>query len=711
MTLLGQLAVAGDGPDVNALLDAGRVAWSQGRRDDAIRRWRLASATDPGLVAPYANLAGSGAGRGSLWVENAVETLACDDPVIFKNLGVLALRRGSRARAMQAFRRALVLAPDRASTHEAFAKMPAPGDGQSDALSWAVRAALLRPDDDRSWLRLLGALVGAERVAEAARWVGAIAIPAPDWSTDLLDIASQVCARAGLHDHALRVVDLLIGRRPLAAVPRMVRAVQSRRAGDRERAVREARRAVLLDPGNFDALGTSGTELCHAEKYQASIVQFERALIVAPRLRTAVIENYAVSLQNTVRAEEGDALLREQLVWQPERAKSYVNLSSSAMRSSNLEAAARLARLATVTDDGFAEGHYQLGFVRRHQGWVAAARERFARAISIDARKPDYAFAQSVLELGDGDPVLGAASYESRWNVPSFPSYRSRGSGRELDLPRWQGDVRPDDTLALWGEQGVGDELWFAGYLEWALQRVGRVLLEVTPHLVDLMSSTFPMAEVLPRGEVATESAMAAADLQLPMGSLLSLSGGGSRSVPTGYLKAAEARAAQLRERYTAGRPGVRVVGLSWRSVKPRRKLSFAAPLDDWQPIFALPDTVFVSLQYGAVEAEARRVQERFGVPLIVDPEIDALRSLGDFAAQVEATDTVVSIANSTVAMAHGLDKPMHVLLKIVQEDWRYHRHQETTRWLPTARCVWQTSPGDWSGPLADVAARLRQEQ
>ena len=149
---------------------------------------------------------------------------------------------------------------------------------------------------------------------------------------------------------------------------------------------------------------------------------------------------------------------------------------------------------------------------------------------------------------------------------------------------------------------------------------------------------------------------------------------------------------------------------MSWRSVKPNKMSSFEAALEHWKPIFELPDTVFVSLQYGDVAADVQLVRERFGVDLIVDPEVDAYRSLDDFAAQVAATDTVISIANSTVAMAHGLGKPVHVLLKAIQEDWRYARHRETTRWLPTARCAWQSNPGDWSGPVATVAERLRRE-
>ncbi len=124
--------------------------------------------------------------------------------------------------------------------------------------------------------------------------------------------------------------------------------------------------------------------------------------------------------------------------------------------------------------------------------------------------------------------------------------------------------------------------------------------------------------------------------------------------------------------------------------------------------MFGLDDAVFVSLQYGDVADDVRLVRERFGVDLLVDPEIDAYRDLDALASQVAAMDTVVSIANSTVALAHGLGKRVHVIARNVQDDWRYARGAETSRWLPTARCVWQTDGRDWATPIAALSKRLR---
>jgi hypothetical protein len=320
-----------------------------------------------------------------------------------------------------------------------------------------------------------------------------------------------------------------------------------------------------------------------------------------------------------------------------------------------------------------------------------------------------FRFTRAMLELGDGDASDGLRRYEVRWQVPSFSSSRRLGSEPTLAMPVWQGERRPDATLAVWGEQGIGDELWFASYLSWAAERVGHVVLELAGSLVKTMARSFPNIDVRGRGEPGTEEAIAACELQASLGGLMLPFDAGSRPVPTGYLRADPEQTARLRKRYAADGRGKRVVGLSWRSVKPVQVRSFEVPLDAWEPVFALEDAIFVSLQYGDVSDDARLVRERFGVELIADPEINAYENINGWSAQVAAMDTIVSVANSTVAMAHGLGKPVHVVTRIVQDDWRYARGAETTRWLPTARCAWQTQPDNWASPMSTVANWVRR--
>lgn len=693
--------------EARALLDLAQAARADGRSDAAMRFWRAAAATAPASAVPYVNLAG--AGFGAVWPEAAAAVLAPGDPVVTRNLGVLADRRGDPGLALRRLMRAVALVPEQPSSVAIFSRQSQMRSREPAGRHWAVRAAILAPADIDLQLACVKRLRDAGYPQAAIARARAVRVAPDAWPSELLDLVADIHIAVAEFRAAIPLLGLLIGRHPGDAARRVVAARLHHNVGDLGYALAEARRAVVLEPGSFDATSETATSFCHAERFARAIPWFRRCVRVAPLRRSEVVENYAACLHEVGDGAAGSSLLRRHLAEHPAGAKPYIGLSSLAQAAQDLRRADRYARQSVVIDGTRPEGLYQLASVRRHQGRTAESLAIFDRLRAGGGSKPEQAFVHALVELGEGDPAAGVSAYEARWTVPRFAGNRRPSGPRALGSPVWRGEERPDATLAVWGEQGVGDELWFAGYLAWVTTRVRRVVLEVSPNLVGLLQRSFPAVDVRPRGLGTTEAALAAADFQIPMGGLMLPYGAGAEPVPTGYLRVDPIRVGRLRDRYTGGRSDVRVLGLAWRSVKPHPQSSFEAPMPAWRPIFALPRTVFVSLQYGEVAADARTVGELFGARLVVDGEIDAYRDLDALAAQVAATDCVVSVANSTVAVAHGLGQPVHVLLRAVQEDWRYARRRATSRWLPTARCAWMPGPGEWSQPIAEVADRLRR--
>lgn len=697
------------GPDTADLLAAARAAWTAGSRDDAVRRWRMAVTAAPEAVASYVNLARATGVDAALWYERTAATMAVDDPQVARNLGVLAQQRGSPQQALRCFRRALALDPGDVSTMAILAKLPRKVGAGHDPLRWCRRTVLMNPNVESGWFELSARLAKDKLYAEAAAVAGNVPIPHAAWSTPFLRMVANLYAKVA-HSASLPVSSILVLREPLDPAVRQMRAVMLRRSGDIVGAVREARRAVLLEPDSFDGLGRLAAELARLESYADAVRMFRRCLCLAPARRPELLENMGGALVKVLEEDEAAVCLREALVRSPGRSAAYVNLSTLALQSADVVSGARLGRLAVTIDPTLADAQYNLGAILRFQGRIPEARASLERATALDD-KPSYRYVRAMLELGDGDAEDGLRRYEVRWEVPRFSSARRAGPSPTLSQPLWRGERRPDASLAIWAEQGIGDELWFAGYLDWPIGRVGRIVVEVAESVVGLVRRSFPDLEVRAREAAGTDQAIAAADLQIPMGGIMLASEAASRPVPTGYFRVDPERVAALRARYTGGRTGKRVIGISWRSVKPLRGRSFEAPLDAWRPIFELDDAVFVSLQYGSTSADAEWVRERFGVELIVDSEIDAYRDLEGAATQMAATDRIVSIGNSTVSLAHGLGKPVDVILRSTQDDWRYTRHAETARWLPTARCFWQTDGRDWATPISRIAERWRRER
>ncbi|MCB2081530.1 MAG: hypothetical protein KDD76_02765, partial [Rickettsiales bacterium] len=152
-------------------------------------------------------------------------------------------------------------------------------------------------------------------------------------------------------------------------------------------------------------------------------------------------------------------------------------------------------------------------------------------------------------------------------------------------------------------------------------------------------------------------------------------------------------------------------IGIAWHTTNQENALQLARniPLSHWAPILQLPDTQFISLQYGDHQEEIRAVEAQLGITIHTDTSVDALKSLDDFAAQVAALNRVISIDNATVHMAGALGIPTETLLPFVP-NWRWGLGRNDCPWYPTMRLWRQPAPGNWEAPLRTLQECLLSE-
>ncbi len=338
----------GPDPDPLALLASARAAWAAGRRDEAARRWRMAAAVTPGDAAAYVNIAGTAApaSADTVWVERAAAAIAVGDPLVARNLGVLAQGRGEPERAARSVRRSLILAPDRGATLSVFARLPTVRRGDAAPLRWSVRAAVSNPSVEAVWLDVLTRLCRAGRDAEASARADAIAIPMPSWSSELLALVADLGLRTDRLQRSADALALLTERAPDDVTFRTLRAVLLRRRRELPAAVREGRRAAILRPDLFDCVGSAATAFGFNDQHPEAVRQFRRCLLIDPARRLDILENYGGSLVHTGALPAAARVLREALVRQPERPAGYMNLSSMRFQSGDLAAAVRLGEFA-----------------------------------------------------------------------------------------------------------------------------------------------------------------------------------------------------------------------------------------------------------------------------------------------------------------------------------------------------------------------------
>ncbi|SBV96257.1 hypothetical protein KL86APRO_10736 [uncultured Alphaproteobacteria bacterium] len=339
-------------------------------------------------------------------------------------------------------------------------------------------------------------------------------------------------------------------------------------------------------------------------------------------------------------------------------------------------AAADAYREALDADPGQPEAWYALGLVLRDLDRREAARAAFGRVLELVPDHAEAAFEAAQLDLAAGRWAQGFALWQARLrrSQPLLPE--------RLEGDPWDGAPAPGATLLLQAEQGVGDTLQFLRYAGLAAARVGRVVVRAHAPLAPLLGRPGLPWRAARFGETV------AADLHAPLLDLPRL---------LGCADPCADRAAWL-----AAEPPVRrgnVVALVWAGNPEhhndaRRSAGFDAVL----PLRAVPGVEFRHFQFGA------------GAETAAWPElIDATAGISDFdrsAAALAACDLVIAVDTAIVHLAGALGLPAWVLTPAVA-DWRWGAEGTASPWYPLARVFRQSVAGDWSGPVAAVAAAL----
>lgn len=631
-------------------------------------------------------------------------TLAGTDERVLRNIAIVATHAGLDSVAEELRRRALVAIPDDMRLWRVQA------DGQP---VWPVQraAVLLNPED----IDLLRACVrqraGQQEWAEVLSLLRLARVSDPADVIDLEEIRNHALVALGRHDDVLTTMREQCALQP-NDLPAWVRiGVLLRTLGRIEEGRSALLRSVVLDPSDLRGYASLGRLELEARKPEDAHRVLEQARIASSGGHEPTVDrNRAAALVFLRRGDEARQILRRFLVLDPGEFQTVLNLASAEQYALDLPAAETLIHRAALLAPDSVEVAYNAGLIARYVGDPRRAAARLQAALDL---QPDHSMARFTLAtvtLQDGDRRLGARLYRDRFKADGFSTYRQLHPAPTLPIPVWDLSPAPGASLFVWGEQGIGDEVWFAQYLDAVRDRVGSVTLEVAGKLVPLMRRSFPWATVLPRGTAETDAAALSADLQLPLGHLVAL----SEEVPSrpGYLKPKPELTAALRRAYEKRFPGRHLVGISWRSVKSGATMrSFEAPLTDWGPIFALPDTQIVSLQYRPEEADFQTVSDTFGQRLFADPHINTFDDIGALAAQIQALDAVVSVANSTVALAHGVGRRGYVPLRALQDDFRYPRLSDLSYWLPDMRFAWAPPPDRWQDALGELATQILSDR
>ena len=483
--------------------------------------------------------------------------------------------------------------------------------------------------------------------------------------------------------------------------------------GRHAEAIAQFEAALAQEPNDSKvlfALGNTASQLGLAGPAEQF---FRRVLALEPGRKEAIV-NLANLLRAAGQQDAAIALLEPALAREPDSAELHLTLGSCWREKDNLPIASFHYQAALSARPNYAPALANLADIRVDAGDCATARTLYDSAIKADPNNPQAKLNRAILHLLNGDLKDAWRDYAARIDVPG----KVPAAG-EQRFATWTGGPLRSARLLVRSEQGIGDQLMFAGLIPGLAARAktegGSVILECEPRLASLFARSFPGIAVRPAA-IKNIAGIPVADY-----GWLKAAGGATAATLMGslpkYLRPtleAFPRPHQFlvpdpQERahwHAVFEQGKKIIGISWRSGKfgdGERALQYA-PLQDWASFLRQTDATFVCAQYGAMEEEITALEQMSGRKILVPESLDQKNELDRTCAMLSALDVLVSAPTAVSWLAAGAG--VRTLKLHFNYSWTA-MGQAYEPFAPASECVYPATRGDWADVFKQVTAKL----
>jgi Flp pilus assembly protein TadD len=399
----------------------------------------------------------------------------------------------------------------------------------------------------------------------------------------------------------------------------------------------------------------------------------------------------ALALHEAGNLNDAETIYRTMLASNPKNEHALVLLGTIYAQRGNAEEALRLMDSAIAINPNNAAAYYNRGRAFHAMGRYNDALESYDRAIILKSDYVDPYYNKGLIKLLLGEYEQGWKLYEWRWkHVAQFKP-------RVLPNPLWLGE-KPiaGKTIFLHAEQALGDTIQFCRYLP-MLEAMGpKVIFEVHPSLLGLLSTLKGSFHLLAQGNPLPEFDFQCPLMSLPLAFKTSLN-----TIPASipYLRADSEKRNTWKERL-----GEKVnprIGLVWSGATYHK--------NDHNRSIAL--SLFAPLLHSQCDFHSIQKEYRPNDPAVlaanrVTSHAKALNDFTDTAALISEMDLIISVDTSVVHLAGALGKPVWILLPFVP-DFRWLTGRKDSPWYPTARLFRQTTIGNWTNVLETMKDEL----
>ena len=476
-------------------------------------------------------------------------------------------------------------------------------------------------------------------------------------------------------------------------------------AGRHAEAVAAWRAIVDRKPEDPEALHMLGYVLSESGRPEEGIAYLDRSIELVPR-NAAMRSNRAVVLRSLGRDEDAARDLRRALDIEPKLPAALHMMGNIHFAAGRFDESLASYRRALAVDPRFTEALVGVGVIQAHRGERDAAQASYHAALAIDARNPDAQLNLGVLKLLTQDFASGWDLYEARLRTKQ----RTAAQRAPALPPLTPASLASARRVALWSEQGLGDQILYSTLLVELERRSIGAVVEVDRRLLAAYRRRFPAMTFVTREESA--QAFLDCDFASPVASLARLFRRDRESFaaqPRALLTADPARVEEMRRALGPGR----WIAISWASLQAGERAALGRrktiPLECFAR-FAAGGARLLDLQYGDLAEERARFEARHPGVLDRIEGLDAFDDIEGVLAAIEACERVITASNVLAHLAGALGKPTWLAYLPGREPFHYWVPGDGGRslWYPSVEVAMDETRQSWEAVFESFAARLR---
>jgi tetratricopeptide (TPR) repeat protein len=467
-----------------------------------------------------------------------------------------------------------------------------------------------------------------------------------------------------------------------------------------EQALYSYDKAISIKPSSFEVWSNRGNVLQDLKQYELALASYSKAISINPDFADAWF-NHGNACKELKQFKQALASFDNAIKIKADYADAFVNRGNLLQDLKLFEQALASLDSAISIKVDCVEAWSSRGNVLQDLKQFELALVSHNEAIRIDPNDAQSYYNRSLLKLMLRDFKNGYEDYKYRWKSKELLGRQQKTSIPSPLKNNLQG------RLFVWAEQGLGDEVFYAGLLPMLSSKEVCITLSADRRLHPIFKRSFYEINIIDKNELKKTSVDSGFDAQTPIGDLGHWLGIDEVSVAktrSPYLISDADKSSRLR-RNLLGLGSKFICGLAWKSsnekIGPAKSISLAF----FEPLLRLSGIQFVNLQYGDVNGDIEQIKSKLSIDIHQVPGIDLFNDVDGLLSLIDACDIVVTTSNVTAHLAGAIGKRAAVLLPFSNgRIWYWHTNDRNSFWYPSLRVFSQDNPNSWEQPIADCS-------